>query len=132
MGGRNQAAYKKARAAMLKDAKAKNLPCAICHRPIRWDQDGNKPLGPTADHLLPVRFGGDDNEPDPLKLRPAHRQCQSRQGALISNKTRHQPRTRRVTTKPTTPPPPATTPPHTVTNEGFHVLTPPPAGALPV
>lgn len=52
--------------------------CHLCRRRVRADLPGTHQLGPTVDHLLPVRDGGLD-EPDNVAL--AHRRCNVARGA---------------------------------------------------
>lgn len=87
-------AWQKLRKARLAIAVMNNEPCALCHRPIDYTQNGNHPLGPTIDHTHPVIRGGNPYPPME-ELQAAHRRCQSRQGARLSNPRRSDaPRTR--------------------------------------
>ena len=63
-------------------------PCALCGLPVDVSLPGTHPLGPTVEHTLPVR-----SHPhlalDVNLWALAHKRCQDRQGARVSNRTRH-------------------------------------------
>jgi hypothetical protein len=73
-------------------------PCALCGRPVDVSLPGTAPWGPTVEHLTPVRalrrMARDEAELiamccDVTTWALSHRRCQDRQGAQVSNRTRH-------------------------------------------
>ncbi|MCC6434419.1 MAG: HNH endonuclease [Acidimicrobiales bacterium] len=57
--------------------------CCLCGEPMRLDLPGTHPLGPTAEHLIPVARGG--HPTDPRNLSASHQRCNSaRQDRLLS------------------------------------------------
>jgi len=64
-------------------AAARAEPCGLCGKPIDYRIDGRHRDGPTVDHIVPTSLGG------PMfdwgNLRPAHKSCNGRQGALLVN-----------------------------------------------
>ena len=67
----NDPQYKANRRQILSDGKA--TICALC----------GKPGANTADHIVPLMFGGDHSIDN---LQPAHQSCNSRKGAIQQNK----------------------------------------------
>ena len=67
----NDPIYKANRKQLLSDGKATT--CALC----------GKPGANTADHIVPLMFGGDNSLDN---LQPAHQSCNSRKGATQQNK----------------------------------------------
>ena len=74
------------------------LRCWLCDQPVDVTLPGTHSLGPTVEHTLPVRdilraaATWDDAVAiacDTRLWRLAHSHCQSRQGARVSNVTRH-------------------------------------------
>ena len=51
--------------------------CHLCGRPVDMSLSGKHPLGPTADHLVPVSCGGGD---EPHNVALAHRRCNVKRG----------------------------------------------------
>jgi len=51
--------------------------CHLCRKLVDMKLSGRDPMGPTADHLLPVSDGGGD---DPQNIALAHRSCNVRRG----------------------------------------------------
>lgn len=51
--------------------------CHICGKPVDPSLNGRDPMGPTADHLVPVAHGG-GSEPSNVAL--AHRRCNVKRG----------------------------------------------------
>lgn len=93
---RSHRRYIEARAAWLSTITAGN--CCLCGKPVDLALPATYANGPTVEHKLPVRVI--------MRTAPtwldavamccdtsmwglAHRRCQSRQGALVSNVTRH-------------------------------------------
>lgn len=51
--------------------------CHLCGKPVDMSLSGRHPLGPTADHLVPVSCGGGD---EPHNVALAHRRCNVKRG----------------------------------------------------
>jgi 5-methylcytosine-specific restriction endonuclease McrA len=62
-------------------------PCSLCGRPVDTTLSGNHPQGPTVEHTVPVRTHPHLALEQHL-WRLAHRRCQDRQGALVTNARR--------------------------------------------
>ncbi len=88
--------YQKARAAWLPSQAG--LRCWLCDQPVDVTLPGTHPAGPTVEHRLPVRdiqataATWDDAVAlacDVNLWAICHNKCNSRQGAVVSNKRRH-------------------------------------------
>lgn len=84
------AAYSSARSARLATAAARGEPCALCGHPINYTLPGRRPDGPSVDHIVPRRFGGDLTNPN--NLRPAHTGCNARRGDTTNRRNRATPK----------------------------------------
>ncbi|ODA69527.1 HNH endonuclease [Streptomyces sp. AVP053U2] len=73
--------------------RAQHLPCWLCGHEIGYGLDARHPLSFTLDHLVPLSRGGDLL--DRANARPAHRRCNSRRGARVTEITKPQPRASR-------------------------------------
>jgi DNA-directed RNA polymerase subunit RPC12/RpoP len=58
-------------------AERDGFKCHICGKRVDMSLPGTHPLGPTADHLVPVADGGGDDE---WNVALAHRQCNVHRG----------------------------------------------------
>ena len=74
---RDNRAYRDLSQALRRKARAENLPCWLCGRPIDFTAEWKHPMSFTADHVEPLALGGNVRG----ELRPAHRSCNSRRGA---------------------------------------------------
>ncbi|MFC8733580.1 HNH endonuclease [Luteimicrobium sp. NPDC057192] len=54
--------------------------CHLCLERINLAAPPRHPSGPSADHVVPRKYGGSDHLSN---LRPAHRRCNSRRGARL-------------------------------------------------
>lgn len=76
------------RAQVLRDAEMQDTPCVRCGEPIDYQAPSNTKHGPTVDHIgTPVSLGGAVIA-DVSELAPAHRSCNSKAGARLSNHKR--------------------------------------------
>lgn len=80
--------------------------CILCKRPVNTSLPGTHPLGPTIEHRLPIRVIAATARDWPELLAMAcdtrlwalaHRRCQSRQGAQVTNQRKKPRRTRTQT-----------------------------------
>lgn len=63
-------------------------PCFRCGGPIDWDASGQSPMGPSADHIVPVALSGEEIVSlDELAV--AHLSCNSAHGARLGARLRH-------------------------------------------
>ena len=85
------AAYLKHAAQIKAEGRAANTPCCLCGGAIDYDAHHMHPLAFTVEHRHKLSQGGAYIQDTDV---PAHRRCQSRQGAIVRN--RRQP-TRRYT-----------------------------------
>ena len=113
--------YKDLAEALRRKARAADLPCHLCSRPIDWDADWRDQWSYTYDHDVPIAAGGDPRGPG----KQAHRSCNARRSDRVEFEPVKRPRTtkdwaaaggRRVRPGPRrgtrTPLPPASPPPH--------------------
>lgn len=59
--------------------RASQAPCHICGKPIDYTIPGTEPMGFVMDHIVPLKFNGD--ELSPANTAAAHRICNGRKGA---------------------------------------------------
>lgn len=69
--------YDTNRRALLRVAKANNMPCALGNHPINYEASQYDPLSFTADHIVPWAISHDDTL---ANLQPACRWCNSSKG----------------------------------------------------
>lgn len=81
--------YKDLAEALRRKARAKDLPCHLCHRRIDWDADWRDSQSYTYDHDVPLVLGGDPRGPG----KQAHRGCNSRRNASLAPAPVARPRT---------------------------------------
>lgn len=65
-------AYRRERERLRRKARAEDMPCAWCGRPIDYDAESNAPDSFTADHPVAVARGG---ALVGQELEPFHRRC---------------------------------------------------------
>lgn len=79
--------YRTLRTKLKKQWSDEGRPCWLCGQPINYELPGHHRAAFTMDHLHPVWAGGSDT--DPANYAPAHRSCNSRRGAIETNKRRN-------------------------------------------
>lgn len=91
---RSSGTYSRTRRAWLAQYRGQPGTCALCGQPVDTSLSGNHPAGPTVEHLLPIRqiLATVDTNSAALTLACdvtlwalAHRRCQARQGAAVTN-----------------------------------------------
>lgn len=76
--GRVSEAYLRSRARCI----AEETECWLCRKPVNKRLSGRHPLGPTADHVIPISRGGP--QCDRTNMRLAHNRCNAARGNRMS------------------------------------------------
>ena len=82
MGEIQNAAWRRLRDVLLKQARFESAPCALCGGVISYELTGRDPMAPSIDHIVPRSAGG--SLLDPANCRVSHYGCNSRRGARQS------------------------------------------------
>lgn len=81
---RESSAWRTLSRTRLQIARTNDEPCGLCGKAIDYDLPSNARWGATVDHVTPIAWGG-AHLPGIDELQPAHRRCQSVQGAAIAH-----------------------------------------------
>lgn len=83
--GTHRVAYDKARAKMIKYAKANGAVCAICGKEIDTSLKYPNPFSLTIDHMIPINKGGHPS--DTANLQYAHFRCNVTKGDKLKQQS---------------------------------------------